>query len=733
MNSRLIISAGYVCISGLAALPAFSDSFVSETEKELLGVGDFDGDSRQDAVVVDRATGKYRMGYQQADGTVRWVNYRASGLKDVSGVAIGRLLDGKHDSFGFTSANANVFTVADAVNPGSGTKANPVTFGSLGPNAAVAIDVGGAGNNPLHEIVVGSIYNDPTPNKLSFVRGTDGKFEVASEVETEDQLSRANRVALKKGGPEYLVGMWSGDKGDFLRVQDLSSGKPKLLAEAPVGKECEYTVGFLHGDLADIIVYKRFDTKTEEAQKSDEDKVREKTIQVFQVSEAGGGIKLGEPKSYDLGAPVKLLTVIPKEGGSQLLALFGKGESVQIYDYNGTREPTSVHTMNAKQGDLFFGCVALDKSFVVFSAADYSKFATHGQVFQSAGGNITPGAYGKLASMADNDDATVPQIHERIVKVLDTEKIKAQADMKAYTNTIPGTAVNYVMLPIAGGEYQMGSPDAEKGRAADEGAQHKVKISPFWMGRCEVTWNEYELFMYSDDEKKLREQFPTEDYVNKVSDAVTRPSKPYTEMSFGMGRDGYPAICMTQHAANKYCHWLSAKTGHFYRLPTEAEWEYACRAGTTTPYSFGEDDSKLGEYGWSEQNSDFKYQKVGKKKPNPWGLHDIHGNVWEWCLDQYEPSYEKIAAAGATDPWNKATLPYPHVVRGGSFDDEVSKLRSAARLGSDRSWKMRDPQLPKSIWWHSDAQKVGFRIIRPLKVPSPEELQKYWTSGVEKD
>ncbi len=206
-------------------------------------------------------------------------------------------------------------------------------------------------------------------------------------------------------------------------------------------------------------------------------------------------------------------------------------------------------------------------------------------------------------------------------------------------------------------------------------------------------------------------------------------------MSFGMGKDGYPAIAMTQHAANKYCQWLSAKTGHFYRLPTEAEWEYACRAGTKTAFYFGNDPTKLPEYGWFEQNSDFKYQKVGKKKPNAWGLYDMCGNVVEWVLDQYDPNYYRVSAqqGTVTEPWNKATKPYPHSVRGGSWDDEASKCRSAARRGSDRAWKMQDPQLPKSIWYFSDAQFVGFRIVRPLKVPSAGELQKYWTSGVERD
>jgi formylglycine-generating enzyme required for sulfatase activity len=291
------------------------------------------------------------------------------------------------------------------------------------------------------------------------------------------------------------------------------------------------------------------------------------------------------------------------------------------------------------------------------------------------------------------------------------------------------------MLPIPGGEFSMGNPSTVPGFQPDEGPVHKVKISPFWMERCEVTWNEYELFMYPDEEKRTRATEPTDAAGDKLADAVTHPSKPYVEMSFGMGKDGFPAISMTQHAANKYCQWLSAKTGHFYRLPTEAEWEYACRAGTTTTYFFGDDAGKLPEYGWFEQNSDFKYQKVGKKKPNPWGLHDMCGNVVEWMLDQYDPEYYKQCAGNSVtvDPWNKATKPYPHAVRGGSWDDEAVKCRSGARRGSDRAWKMQDPQLPKSVWYFSDAQFVGFRIVRPLKVPPAEEMQKYWTSGTERD
>jgi formylglycine-generating enzyme required for sulfatase activity len=327
------------------------------------------------------------------------------------------------------------------------------------------------------------------------------------------------------------------------------------------------------------------------------------------------------------------------------------------------------------------------------------------------------------------ESLVVAEIAKRITE---TSKEKEQSEMKPYTSAILGTEVSFDMVPIPGGKFKMGSPENEKGRNPDEGPQHDVEISPFWMGAKEVTWNEFQMFMYPEEEKKSRATKNLSADLNKLTDAVTHPTQPYVEMSFGMGTDGFPAISMTQHMANKYCQWLSAKTGHFYRLPTEAEWEYAARAGTTTAYFWGDDVSKMTEYCWYGKNSDFKYQKVGKKKPNPWGLYDILGNVCEWTLDQYDPGFYKTSPA--SNPWNKATKPYPHVARGGSWDDdEPEKLRAAARRASSAEWKRQDPQLPKSIWFHTDAQFLGFRVVRPLKVPAPAEMQAYWNSGVEKD
>jgi formylglycine-generating enzyme required for sulfatase activity/mono/diheme cytochrome c family protein len=339
----------------------------------------------------------------------------------------------------------------------------------------------------------------------------------------------------------------------------------------------------------------------------------------------------------------------------------------------------------------------------------------------------------KKKEVLAKDDTQLLQ--DVFAKIMGNMEVKDPKEMKPYKVTIPGTDVTFEMIPIPGGEFLMGSPEGEPGREADEGPQHKVKIDPFWMAKCEITWNEYELFQFPEEEKKRRNMRKSDPALHALADAVSRPTTPYVEMSFGMGKDGYPAISMTQHAANKYCEWLSAKIGQFFRLPTEAEWEYAARAGTQTAFSFGDDPEQLGEYAWYAENSDLKYQKVGTKKPNPWGLHDMHGNVLEWCLDQYDPAaYKQFTSAVTENPWVKATKPYPHVARGGSWDDDPKGLRSAARRGSSAAWKQQDPQLPKSIWYHTDAQFLGFRIIRPFKmVPEAQELRKYWTSGVEKD
>jgi formylglycine-generating enzyme required for sulfatase activity len=285
---------------------------------------------------------------------------------------------------------------------------------------------------------------------------------------------------------------------------------------------------------------------------------------------------------------------------------------------------------------------------------------------------------------------------------------------KPYVETIPGSKVAFEMMPIPGGAFRMGSPESDMGRAGDEGPQHTVIVRSFWMGKTEVTWDEYDLYWQRYvNTKPPRNPTPRD----KEADAVTRPSAPYVDETFGHGRAGHPVIAITHHAAMEYCRWLSAKTGKVYRLPTEAEWEYACRAGSRTAYSFGDDAKQLGEYAWFKENSEELTHKVAQKKPNPWGLYDMHGNVAEWCLDHYHKDYYQGFPVGKPALW-PVVLPtatrYPHVARGGSWADEAAKLRSAARRGSEKRWNRFDPGNPQSIWWLSDGELVGFRVVRPV-------------------
>jgi formylglycine-generating enzyme required for sulfatase activity len=284
------------------------------------------------------------------------------------------------------------------------------------------------------------------------------------------------------------------------------------------------------------------------------------------------------------------------------------------------------------------------------------------------------------------------------------------------------------MVPIPGGEFLMGSPDSEAGRNDDEGPQHKIRIEPFWMGRCEVTWDEYDIWRLKLDKQRRELLKRASDPVDQQADAVTRATKEYTDMTFGMGHDGFPATGLTQFAAKMYCAWLTERTGQYYRLPTEAEWEYACRAGTTTAYFSGDDPESLDEYAWHSGNSDETYHKVGTKKSNPWGLHDIAGNVAEWCLDRYEPDfYARSAGPAAAD--FPLCIPngdeYPRVTRGGCWYEDRVFCRSAARFPSTDEWKAQDPQLPQSRWYLTDATFVGFRVIRPFTPNTAEDIQKY--------
>jgi formylglycine-generating enzyme required for sulfatase activity len=293
-----------------------------------------------------------------------------------------------------------------------------------------------------------------------------------------------------------------------------------------------------------------------------------------------------------------------------------------------------------------------------------------------------------------------------------------------YNQNIPDTGVSFSMIAVRGGTFHLGSPITEPGRRDNEGPRRKVELGPFWMGKHEVTWDEFHAYMREKDHQITSEPLrPALTARQKAADAVTKPTAPYIDETYGFGTERYPAFDMSHHAAMKYCEWLSAKTGRVYRLPTEAEWEYACRAGIATAYPFGDVPDELEQYAWFARNAATDdhprgaTHPVGRKRPNRWGLHDMLGNVAEWCLDVYDPDfYDSLpwerTPRGPVNPPGKHK--YPHVARGGSFRSSSIDCRPAARVASNRRWNKLDPQEPQSIWWLAPGAKVGFRVVRPV-------------------
>ncbi len=297
-----------------------------------------------------------------------------------------------------------------------------------------------------------------------------------------------------------------------------------------------------------------------------------------------------------------------------------------------------------------------------------------------------------------------------------------------FKETIPGTSVAFDMIAIPGGDFMMGSPPEEPFRQDDEGPQHRISVKSFWMGKFEVSWDEYQAFYHERHRRKLPSAVTSG---LESLDARTGPTPPYGNPDQGWGRGNMPAITMTHHAARVYCQWLSEKTGKLYRLPTEIEWEYACRAGTQTPYFFpgdpedftrttffnellGPDTAGINAFVKYAENSNGRTHPPESVMPNAFGLYHMLGNVKEFCLDGYLPdrySFRLSTTQSAADNMlpEKVEL---FVVRGGSYTSDAADLRVGRReYTRPKAWQLTDPQQPKSRWWYSDCTDVGFRVV----------------------
>lgn len=236
-----------------------------------------------------------------------------------------------------------------------------------------------------------------------------------------------------------------------------------------------------------------------------------------------------------------------------------------------------------------------------------------------------------------------------------------------YRDSIPGTLVTFEMVPLPGGTVEVPGPDGPR----------TVEVEPIWIARTELTWDAYDAFALGLDAGRRATD----------ADAVARPSQPYGAPDYGWGHQGYATMSVTHAAAEAFCAWLSEVTGQRYRLPTEAEWLHAARLGMgDLPISA----ERLDSVAWHAGNAGGTTHPVRAKQPDALGLYDLFGNVAEWVV---------------IDDGTLAT-------RGGSFDDPAADVAAGARAVQDASWNERDPQIPKSRWWLSDAPFAGFRIVR---------------------
>jgi formylglycine-generating enzyme required for sulfatase activity len=234
-----------------------------------------------------------------------------------------------------------------------------------------------------------------------------------------------------------------------------------------------------------------------------------------------------------------------------------------------------------------------------------------------------------------------------------------------------GVVLQPEMVTLKGGTFRMGCLEA-KGCEDRELPVREVSVKRFAIGRYEVTYEDYDQFAMA-----TKRELPDDK---------------------GWGRGRRPVINVSWADAKAYAEWLSERTGKRYRLPAEAEWEYAARAGTQTPWSFGDDASTLGDYAWFRGNSGDQSHPVGNKQPNPWGLYDVHGNVWEWVEDCWHGSYQDAPTDGR--PWltEGGGDCGRRVIRGGSWDNVPVALRSA--------YRGRDYAVYRGI--------IGFRLAQDL-------------------
>lgn len=236
-----------------------------------------------------------------------------------------------------------------------------------------------------------------------------------------------------------------------------------------------------------------------------------------------------------------------------------------------------------------------------------------------------------------------------------------------FEQTLPGSLVKIKMIPVPGGKIKVGD--------------NLVNVKPYWIAETETPWEAYDVFLHSGPASKPYDQ------TKFAPDAIARPSKSYILPDLGWGHHGYPAINLSFTSVDMFCRWLSFTTKMKFRLPTQAEWEFACREANPGPWKL--DLAKVGKVAWYSGNSEGVTHPIKKKLPNKLGLYDMLGNVGEWATDlQGQP-----------------------ILCGSSFQDPATAIKPNIARRWNPKWQEEDPQIPKSRWWLSDAPFAGFRLV----------------------
>lgn len=371
------------------ALPAAAA--VTETPHEFTTTGDFDGDTRPDLVIVDRATGNYRIAYQLAAGQYTWAKPRGSGIEGVTGVSAGRLFQATRDALAFTGPDANRVNVIEANNPNVAGQPISVFTPGVGPNVALALDIGGPGNTALDDLLIGTIYNNGfLPWHLHLTRNNAAVFSPISTTFLNAKPYAAERVKLKTAAPNTGA-FWLRNANTAFRVYDFSSGAPvQVIEQTGFADDSQFVHASFDGSgYSQFVFYQPHHTNSQ--------------IHVLGIQEpVANQFNFGPSLTFDLGLSIDQIVVLSGTTGQRLLVIFDQGAIAGVYNFDGVNPPALVHELNPPPGEKFSGAAPLRQFGLMMFSAPAGE--THSTGFQSHTWNGTAyqaGAAGQLPGLTE--------------------------------------------------------------------------------------------------------------------------------------------------------------------------------------------------------------------------------------------------------------------------------------------------------------------------------------------